>query len=88
VGEHCVLAIRPENVALDSRPTPDGNLVRGRVAFISYLGSTVRYDVAAAGGQIVRADIRDAWHHEPLPVGREVTLSFPASVTLALADDV
>jgi hypothetical protein len=62
--------------------------VRGRVAFISYLGSTVRYDVEAAGGQIIRADIRDAWHHEPLPVGREVTLSFPASVTLALADDV
>ena len=87
VGERCVLAIRPENVALDSRPPPDGNLVRGRVAFVSYLGSTVRYDVEAAGGQIMRADVRDAWHHEPLAIGRDVALSFPASVTLALAAD-
>src|SRR3989441_6165802 len=88
VGERCVLAIRPENVALDSRPAPAGNVVRGRVAFVSYLGSTVRYDVEAAGGQIMRADVRDAWHHEPLAIGRDVALSFPASATLALADDV
>src|SRR2546425_3806875 len=88
VGERCVLAIRPENVALDSGPSPAGNVVRGRVAFVSYLGSTVRYDVEAAGGQIMRADVRDAWHHEPLAIGRDVALSFPASATLALADDV
>jgi ABC-type Fe3+/spermidine/putrescine transport system ATPase subunit len=88
VGEHCVLAIRPENVALDSGPSPAGNVVRGRVAFVSYLGSTVRYDVETAGGQVIRADVRDAWHHEPLPIGREVAVSFPASVTLALVDDV
>ncbi len=88
VGEHCVLAIRPENVALNSGPSPAGNVVRGRVAFVSYLGSTVRYDVDTAGGQVIRADVRDAWHHEPLPIGREVAVSFPASVTLALVDDV
>src|SRR5438445_11019758 len=87
VGERCVLAIRPENVALDSRSAPDGNLVRGRIAFVAYLGRTGRYDVEAAGGQIMRADVRDAWHHEPLAIGRDVALSFPASVTLALAAD-
>jgi iron(III) transport system ATP-binding protein len=88
VGERCVLAIRPENVALDSGPSPAGNVVRGRVAFVSYLGSTVRYDVETADGQVIRADVRDAWHHEPLPIGQEVAVSFPASATLALADDV
>jgi iron(III) transport system ATP-binding protein len=88
VGERCVLAIRPENVALDSGPSPAGNVVRGRVAFVSYLGSTVRYDVETAGGQVIPADVRDAWHQEPLPIGREVAVSFPASVTLALVDDV
>jgi spermidine/putrescine ABC transporter ATP-binding subunit len=87
VGNRCVLAIRPENVALGGGATGDGNVVHGRVAFVSYLGNTVRYDVEAAGGQILKADVRDAWHHEPLAIGREVAVSFPASVTLALADD-
>ena len=36
---------------------------------------------------VLKADIRDAWHHDPLPVGRPVTLHFPSSVTLAVSDD-
>jgi len=87
VSNRCVLAIRPENVALGGDAQGDGNVVHGRVAFVSYLGNTVRYDVEAAGGQILKADVRDAWHHEPLAIGREVAVTFPASVTLALADD-
>ena len=87
VSNRCVLAIRPENVALGGETQGDGNVVHGRVAFVSYLGNTVRYDVEAAGGQILKADVRDAWHHEPLAIGREVAVTFPASVTLALADD-
>jgi len=87
VSNRCVLAIRPENVALGGDAQGDGNVVHGRVAFVSYLGNTVRYDVEAAGGQILKADVRDAWHHEPLAIGREIAVTFPASVTLALADD-
>ena len=89
VGERCVLAIRPENVAIaaGTEGTGEGNVVRGRVSFIAYLGSALRYDVEAASGQVLQADIRDPWHHEPLSVGREVAITFPASVTLAVADD-
>jgi hypothetical protein len=36
---------------------------------------------------VLKADIRDPWHHDPLPIGRPVSLSFPASVTLAVSDD-
>jgi hypothetical protein len=36
---------------------------------------------------VLKADIRDPWHHDPLPVGRPVTLSFLPSVTLAVSDD-
>jgi len=82
-GEPCVLAIRPENVALGESPA-DHNRVRGWVGFASYLGNTLRYDVETSAGTVLKADIRDAWHHEPLGLGTEVTLSFPASVTLAL----
>jgi ABC-type Fe3+/spermidine/putrescine transport system ATPase subunit len=90
LGERCVLAIRPENVAVDAGAgagSGAGNVVRGRVSFVSYLGSALRYDVEAAAGQVLKADIRDPWHHEPLSIGREVAVSFPASVTLAVAED-
>jgi ABC-type Fe3+/spermidine/putrescine transport system ATPase subunit len=94
VGERCVLAIRPENVAIDagapgaaSNVVADGNVVRGRVSFVAYLGNALRYDVEAGPSQVLKADVRDAWHHEPLSIGREVAVSFPASVTLAVADD-
>ena len=89
VASRCVLAIRPENIAIvvtTSGGDGPGNVVRGRIAFASYLGNTLRYDVEAPGGQILKADIRDPWHHDPLAIGREVTASFPASVTLAVSD--
>jgi iron(III) transport system ATP-binding protein len=87
VAGRCVLAIRPENVAILTDGDGDGNVVRGRIAFVAYLGNTLRYDVEVAGGQILKADIRDPWHHDPLAIGREVAASFPASVTLAVSDD-
>jgi iron(III) transport system ATP-binding protein len=83
----CVLAIRPENIALGASATVDGNVVRGRITFASYLGNTLRYDVETPSGQVLKADIRDPWHHELMAVGREVAATFPASVTLALSDD-
>src|SRR4029453_5917108 len=87
VSRRCVLAVRPENVAVGAAGSGDGNRVVGKVSLVSYLGNTLRYDVETESGLVLKADIRDPWHHEPLPVGRPVTLSFPASVTLALSDD-
>jgi iron(III) transport system ATP-binding protein len=87
VSGRCVLAVRPENVALDGGPAGEDNRVAGRVSLVSYLGNTLRYDVQTEPGLVLKADIRDPWHHDPLPVGRPVTLSFPSSVTLAVSDD-
>ena len=87
VSGRCVLAVRPENVALAAPAKGEGNRVDGRVSLVSYLGNTLRYDVQTASGLVLKADIRDPWHHEPLPVGRPVTLHFPPSVTLAVSDD-
>jgi ABC-type Fe3+/spermidine/putrescine transport system ATPase subunit len=88
VSGRCVLAVRPENVALGAATAGEGNRVAGRVSLVSYLGNTLRYDVQTEPGLVLKADIRDPWHHDPLPVGRAVTLSFPPSVTLAVSDDV
>jgi spermidine/putrescine ABC transporter ATP-binding subunit len=91
VGRPAVLAIRPENMTIDvagAGPTSgDGNRCSGRIQLAAYLGNTLRYDVEAAGGLTLKADVRDAWHHEPLPRGTPVTLGFLPSVTLVLPDD-
>jgi putative spermidine/putrescine transport system ATP-binding protein len=59
VAGRCVLAIRPENVALgpaEGGGAMDDNVVSGRVAFVSYLGNTLRYDLetAATGDALQR----------------------------------
>lgn len=86
-GERCVLAVRPENVVIGGTAEGNGNVVAGRVAFSAYLGNTLRYDVETGQGQILKVDIRDPWHHEPLALGQPVSVSFPPSVTLAIPDD-
>ena len=83
-GARCVLAVRPENVSLGGAGE---NGVDGEVTFASYLGNTLRYDVATRGGLTLKVDVRDPWHHETLPPGRAVHVSFPASVALTLPDE-
>jgi spermidine/putrescine ABC transporter ATP-binding subunit len=91
VGHAAVLAVRPENVTVrtpgGAAVSADSNRCSGRIVLAAYLGNTLRYDVEAADGLTLKADIRDAWHHEPLARGTPVTLDFPVSVTLALPDD-
>jgi ABC-type Fe3+/spermidine/putrescine transport system ATPase subunit len=83
VGTRCLLAVRPENVTLDA---PADNVFDGRVAVGSYLGNTLRYDVETAAGLRLKVAVGDAWHHEPLAVGRAVRVGFAASVALTLPD--
>jgi ABC-type Fe3+/spermidine/putrescine transport system ATPase subunit len=83
-GDRCVLAVRPENIGLGRA---GGNALGGRVVLMSYLGNTLRYDIEVAGGPVLKVDVRDPWHHDPLPVGREVSVSFPASAALTLPDE-
>ena len=84
VGGRCVLAVRPENLALGG----DGeNVVEGCVSLAAYLGNTLRYDVETAAGIVLKVDVRDPWHHDPLPAGRAVRLTCPASVALTLPDE-
>ena len=83
-GERCVLAVRPENVVLGSGGE---NAFSGRIAFASYLGDTLRYDVETESGLVIKVDVRDAWHHRLLPVGEPLQLGFPASAVLTLPDE-
>jgi iron(III) transport system ATP-binding protein len=80
----CVVAVRPENLTLGGEAE---NAVDGKIMLASYLGSVLRYDVAAADGMILKVDIRDPWHHVPLPAGQPVRVTFPASAALTLPDE-
>ena len=81
VGDPCVLCVRPENAAIGGE-APGRNLVTGRITFAAYLGNSLRYDVELAPGLIFKVDIRDPWHHELLPTGSAVAVTFPASSTV------
>jgi ABC-type Fe3+/spermidine/putrescine transport system ATPase subunit len=83
-GATCVLAIRPENVALGGGAD---NVVDGRVRLAAYLGNTLRYDVETPAGLLLKVDVGDPWQHEVLPSGHAVRVGFAASSTLVLRDD-
>ena len=83
-GSACVLAVRPENVALGGAAD---NVVDGRVRLAAYLGNTLRYDVETSAGLLLKVDVGDPWQHEVLPSGHAVRVGFAASTTLVLRDD-
>jgi ABC-type Fe3+/spermidine/putrescine transport system ATPase subunit len=80
-GQRCVLAVRPENIALGDAHE---NTFAGKVMLAAYLGSTLRYDVEVQDGVVLKVDVGDAWHHEVLPMGAAVPVTFPASAALTL----
>jgi spermidine/putrescine ABC transporter ATP-binding subunit len=83
-GSPCVVCIRPENGSIGGEPAPDRNLADGKITFAAYLGNTLRYDVELASGAFFKVDIRDPWHHVPLPMGSAVTVGFPAASTVVI----
>jgi iron(III) transport system ATP-binding protein len=82
-GDKCVICVRPENVAI-GEVAGERNAVKGTIAFAAYLGNTLRYDVDLGHGVTFKADIKDPWHHEQLPMGSAVALSFTVASTLAI----
>ena len=83
-GDQCVLAVRPENIALGAGSE---NTFAGRVVLAAYLGNTLRYDVEVGTGVVLKVDVGDPWHHEVLPTGSAVRVTFPASATLTLPEE-
>jgi iron(III) transport system ATP-binding protein len=86
-GDRCVLCIRPENATVGGQPGADRNFVQGQITFAAYLGNSLRYDIELAPGLVFKVDIRDPWHHEILPTGSAVAVSFSASSTVAIAGE-
>lgn len=86
-GAKCVICVRPENIAVNAAPADGHNRFKGQVAFAAYLGNTLRYDVDAGTGAVIKADVRDPWHHQPYAMGATVGLSFPPNAGYAIPAD-
>jgi iron(III) transport system ATP-binding protein len=80
-GERCVLSVRPENASITEK---NDNVVAGRIAFAAYLGNTLRYDVDVGQGMLLKADVRDPWHHQSLAIGTPAAVSFAPASTIAI----
>ncbi len=85
LGDRCVLCIRPENAGVNGHAEGECNLLKGKITFASYLGNTLRYDVEMGAGITFKVDIKDPWHHQELPMGTSVGVTFPVSSTLAIS---
>jgi iron(III) transport system ATP-binding protein len=83
-GDRCIVSVRPENADIDGEPASGCNLAQGHIAFAAYLGNALRYDVDLGRGVVFKVDIRDPWHHEQLPGGAPVTVSFASTSTVAI----
>jgi ABC-type Fe3+/spermidine/putrescine transport system ATPase subunit len=80
-GAACIVVVRPENLTVEG----DGeNVLQAKVMLSSYLGSVLRYDLTTTEGLVLKVDVRDPWHHVPLPPGQSVRVTFPPSVGLTL----
>jgi ABC-type Fe3+/spermidine/putrescine transport system ATPase subunit len=82
----CNVCVRPEtaSLSLEERPPADGNLLAGSIAFASYIGNTVRYDVEVAGDITLKVDLQNPWDHQPYPLGEKVFVSFPRRASLVI----
>lgn len=91
-GDKCAVAIRPENLTLQSGPQalphqdPYRNSLSGTIGFYSYMGSIIRYDVEVDSRNPIKVDIKDPWHHAIIPIGTRVTVEAPASACLVIPD--
>jgi iron(III) transport system ATP-binding protein len=80
-GARCVVSVRPENAAINSR---EQNVLQGKITFAAYMGNTLRYDVDLGQGIVFKADVRDPWHHELMPLGTAVSVGFAPASTVAI----
>jgi ABC-type Fe3+/spermidine/putrescine transport system ATPase subunit len=85
-GDVCKVSVRPETARIQAPGghREDANILPGRVSFASYIGNTIRYDIALQDGTIFRVDVQNPWNQRPYPVDEAVDVSFPVRITLGI----
>ena len=83
IADH--LAVRPEHVRLQREPPADSeNALRGRVADIVYLGSSVCLSLRSDGGNALTLNVPTAQGRRPFEPGAEVWATWDADKCFAI----
>ncbi len=86
--DKCQISVRPETASIHrlDEGQEDGAMNRlfGRVSFASYIGNTIRYDVALDQETIFKVDVQNPWNQQPFPVDEKVSVCFPVEITLGI----
>jgi iron(III) transport system ATP-binding protein len=85
-GDVCTISVRPETASIcgPDQKGDNGNLVSGTVSFASYIGNTIRYDIALDEKTIFRVDVANPWNQQPFPINEKVNVCFPIEITLGI----
>jgi ABC-type Fe3+/spermidine/putrescine transport system ATPase subunit len=74
-GERQRVFIRPEKITLHTRPVDKGNPLQGRIKFVTYMGSSIRYHIDVDGKLALRVDEQKLTQENNFKAGDPVFLS-------------
>jgi len=85
-GDPCKVTVRPEvaSICESDEPSDDSNLIAGKVAFASYIGNTIRYDIELDAETVFKVDVQNPWNRKSFPLEEKVHVRFPVQITLGI----
>ena len=86
-GMPVVVAVRPEQIEIASDEGSEDNSIDGVIARRTYLGDLLQYHVEVAGDLEIRVQRQNKLQQYAFEAGERVSLHWPQSATLAMADE-
>ena len=85
-GVACAVGVRPEHIRIGGpdATTAAANRILGRIAFVAYLGHSLRYDVDVGHGTVIKVDVGSASSGSAFEAGASVALEFSADSARAV----
>jgi iron(III) transport system ATP-binding protein len=85
-GDPCKVTVRPEvaTICEADEPSGDSNVIAGKVAFASYIGNTIRYDIELDAETLFKVDVQNPWNRKSFPLEEKVQVRFPVQITLGI----
>ncbi|MBA4394215.1 MAG: spermidine/putrescine ABC transporter ATP-binding protein, partial [Desulfobacca sp.] len=85
-GDPCKISVRPETASIStSESRAEGmNRISGTIAFASYIGNSIRYDIDLNGQAIFKVDVQNPWNQQIFSLNEKVHVLFPIPITLGI----
>ena len=86
-GMSVVVAVRPEQIEISSSDGSEDNSIDGVIARRTYLGDLLQYHVEVADDFEIRVQRQNKLQQRAFEAGERVSLHWPQSASLAMADE-